>query len=133
MLHIVSTIVVLLIAAGLYYRRRAAVHLRYMTAAFLLDLSLVIYIEATRHAVEQVATGVRPLVYFHAGVSLATMVLYVIQIVLGRQLLAARTAAATDAATIAPVDAARTRHVHRLLGITFCVVRGLNYVTSFML
>ncbi|MCH8268460.1 MAG: hypothetical protein IH846_13160, partial [Acidobacteria bacterium] len=48
MLHIASTLVLVLIVAGLYNRRRPQWHLRFMLSAFVVDLMLVLYIEATR-------------------------------------------------------------------------------------
>src|SRR4051812_28984319 len=117
MLHIISSLVVLLVALGLCFRRRPSWHLKFMVGAFLLDVALVLYIELTRQAVETVAARVRPLLWFHAAVSLGVLVCYVVMIVLGRRLLNGRKA---------------SRGTHRNLGIAFCVLRGLNYVTSFM-
>ncbi|MBZ5541936.1 MAG: hypothetical protein LAN61_15580 [Acidobacteriia bacterium] len=118
MLHLASTLVLLLVAAGLWIRKRNPQwHQRLMIAAFGSDLLLVLYIEFTRHAVEKVVSRVRPLVWFHAGVSLAVLVCYVLMILLGRPMLAGRY---------------ETRALHRVLGITFVVLRSLNYATSYM-
>jgi hypothetical protein len=129
MLHAISTVVVVLIAVGLYFRRRPELHVKFMTAAFVTDLALVVWIEATRGAVETVVARPKPLVWFHAGVSVAVLVLYVVQLTLGRRLLYAPAAAGPAAA---PTGSGH-RALHRNLGITFCVLRGLNYVTAFML
>jgi hypothetical protein len=134
MLHVISTLVLFILAAGIYFRRRPEIHLKVMTSAFLIDLGLVLYIELTRQAVESVVTQVKPLTWFHAAISLSVLVLYVVQIVLGRRLLAARSASlATSAGPISTGDPAHTRNLHRNLGITFCVFRILNYVTAFMI
>jgi uncharacterized membrane protein YozB (DUF420 family) len=118
MLHIASTAVLLLIATGLWFRkRRPELHFRMMIAAFACDVLLVLYIELTRHAVEIVARQIRPIIWFHAGVSLAVLVCYVLMILLGRPMLAGRY---------------ETRMLHRCVGVTFVVLRSLNYVTSFM-
>ena len=118
MLHLTSTGVLVLVAAGLWFRkRRPLIHLRLMVAAFATDVLLVLYIEMTRHAVEKVAAQVRPLIWFHAGVSLAVLVCYVLMILLGRPMLAGRH---------------DTRTLHRIVGMAFVVLRSLNYVTSFM-
>jgi len=118
MLHLASTAVLILIATGLWFRKRnPQVHLRLMLTAFAADVLLVLYIESTRHAVEKVVAHVRPLIWFHAGVSLGVLVCYVMMILLGRPMLAGRY---------------ETRTLHRAVGITFVVLRGLNYVTSFM-
>lgn len=118
MLHIVSSIVLVMVAAGLYFRRKTVVHMRFMVAAFLLDLALVLYIEMTRHAVEKVASHVRPLVYVHAAISLGVLIAYVIMILLGRRVLKGKRA---------------SRSTHRHLGMAFVVLRVLNYVTALMM
>ena len=118
MLHILSTLVLLILAAGFWLRkRRNAVHIRLMIAAFLIDLMLVVYIEISRHAVQKVVASTRPLVWFHAGVSVLVLVCYVIMIQLGRGVLAGHP---------------RARDWHRRMGLTFVVLRGLNYVTSYL-
>ncbi len=118
MLHLLSSIVLVLILTGLWFRqRRPALHVRLMSAAFACDLLLVLYIEASRHAVEKVAVAGSSLIWFHAAVSTLVLVAYVAQIALGRRMLAG----------------VRTpRRVHLALGITFVSLRSLNYVTSFM-
>ncbi len=129
MLHFLSSIAILFIAVGLYFRRRPGIHLKFMTSAFTVDLALVLYIELTRKAVETVAGGTRPLVWFHAAVSVAVLLLYIAQIFVGRRLLASQLAT-----TGGPVSSSGSqRQFHRMLGIAFCVVRGLNYVTSFLI
>ena len=117
MLHIVSTIVLLLILAGVVTRQTPRVHLRWMTTAFVLDMALLLYIELTRDAVGQVAAGATPLLWFHAGISLLVIAAYAGQIALGRRLLA---------------GIRSPRQAHVTLGVTFCVLRSLSHVTSFM-
>jgi len=118
LLHVLSTLVVIIVAAGFWLRkRRNALHIRLMISAFLIDLCLVIYIEISRHAVQKVVTSTRPLVWFHAAVSVAVLATYVMMIQLGRGLLAGRPMA---------------RRWHRVLGMTFVVLRSLNYVTSYL-
>jgi hypothetical protein len=118
MLHLLSTIVVAIIAVGFWLRKRKnPVHVRLMFVAFLVDLFLVLYIEMSRNAVQKVVTSTRPLVWFHAAVSVLVLICYVVMIQLGRSLLAGKSPA---------------RKWHRTLGMTFLVLRGVNYVTSFM-
>ena len=117
-LHLVSTVVLVLIATGLWFRKRdTQIHLRLMISAFAIDLLLVLYIEITRHAVEKVASQVRPLLWFHAGVSVAVLICYVLMIVLGRPMLRGKY---------------ETQKLHRTIGIVFVVLRSLNYVTSYI-
>lgn len=116
-LHLVSSLVVVLVVAGVLNRRNTALHIRIMTAAFIADLGLVLYIEGTRQAVETVVAQTSPLVWFHAGVSTLVLVLYVTQIALGRRILAGQPS---------------PYRLHMVLGITFCLCRGLNYATAFV-
>src|SRR6185369_11339318 len=88
MLHLLSTLVLVLIAAGIACRKRLRVHLALMISAFAMDLGLVIYIEATRHAVEKVVHHTGWLLWFHVLVSVAVLCAYVCQIQLGRRILA---------------------------------------------
>ena len=118
MLHAISTVVLLLIAAGVYYRKQTRVHLRLMLTAFVIDVSLVVYIEITRHAVEKVLHHTGLLLWFHVVVSVAVLIAYVAQIQLGRQILNG-------------FVASRARHFK--LGLTFCALRLINYITSFMI
>ena len=118
MLHFISTAVLVLIGTGLWFRKRnPQLHLRLMISAFTIDVLLVLYIEIRRHAVERVATHIQPLLWFHAGVSLAVLICYVVLIMLGRPMLAGRF---------------QTRSLHRNVGIAFVTLRLLNYVTSYM-
>lgn len=116
MLHVISSFVLVLIGIGLYYRRKPGIHFRLMLAAFVLDLALVIYIEATRHAVEKVATHFRVMLWVHASISLAMLACYPAMMLLGRRVLTGRTT---------------SKAAHRNLGMAFVVLRLLNYVTAF--
>ncbi len=117
MLHALSTVVLILVTAGVMARRRPAVHLRLMTTAFFIDLGIVLYIETTRHAIERVTGPAGPLIWFHASISTLVLLAYLGQITLGRRMLTGR---------------ATSRRAHIALGLTFCVLRGTNYVTAFM-
>jgi hypothetical protein len=118
MLHLASSLVVALLAAGLWLRhRRPQLHLRLMISAFVIDLLLVLYIEVSRHAVEKVVARVSPLLWFHAGISVGVLLCYVVMILLGRGVLAGQ---------------ADSRKWHFAVGMTFVTLRSLNYVTSYM-
>lgn len=116
-LHVASTMIVVLLAIGFANRGARRRHRALMLLAFSADLAMVVYIEATRGAVEKVVAGVPALLWFHVVVSLAVLVCYVGMISLGTRLFAGRY---------------ELRNWHRNLGVTFVVLRGLNYVTSFM-
>ena len=116
--HVVSTIALALIALGLLMLRRSPkAHVACMLGAFALDVALVLYIELTRGAIEQAVKVPPALMSFHIAVSVATLVLYVVQIWLGAKLLKGQQA---------------SRATHKWCGIAFLVCRLANYVTSFM-
>jgi uncharacterized membrane protein YozB (DUF420 family) len=118
MLHVISTLVLAIVAVGFWLRRRRnAVHIRLMISAFLIDLFLVLYIEFSRNAVQKVVASSRPLVWFHAAVSVVVLVCYVVMIQLGRNVLAGNSFA---------------RKRHKMVGIVFVVLRSLNYITSYL-
>ncbi len=130
MLHLISTMVLVVIAVGLYYRKSRNLHWRLMASAFGLDLGLVLYIEFSRAAVEKVVSEGKAFVWFHAGISLAVIALYVVMLGLGRTLLlntSVNRGMATSGAAIASKDQ------HRNVGIAFCVLRILNYVTALLM
>lgn len=134
MLHIVSTMVLLILLTGVYFRRRREIHTKLMTSAFVIDLALVLYIELTRHAVGTVTTQVRPLLWFHAAISTSVLVLYVVMIVLGRKMLAgAEQSMASGAGSLNVGITGQTRTLHRNLGMTFLALRVVSYVTAFMI
>lgn len=107
MTHIASTMVLFLIAAGIYFRRRPQWHFRLMVSAFLIDLSIVVYLEATRQAVKKVTSQGSGLLWFHVAVSVLVLVAYVIQIMLGSKLLS---------------GVVIKRQPHLMMGISFCVL-----------
>lgn len=120
---VVSTLVLLIIGLGLVFRHRPRVHIPCMVSAFLLDISLVLFIELNRHAIETVSEGARQpfsngLLLFHVSMSVVVLLLYGIQAWQGRGLLKGK-------------EALRLRH--RYLGCVFVGCRLLNYVTSFFI
>ena len=116
-LHVASTLVLAILVAGFAFRRSRRRHRALMLLAFAIDIGLVVWIEATRGAVEQVAPGMSALLAFHIVVSTAVLFAYVGMIGLGKRLFGGR----LDLQTW-----------HRNLGIGFVVLRSLNYVTSFL-
>lgn len=123
MLILFSTVILLVIAFGLYKRRQPKVHIPVMGLAFVMDIALVLYIEWTRHAIETFAESVavpmdKTLLLFHIGVSLVTILLYVALIVSGIRLFRG------DAAV---------RTWHRGLAGAFILFRLTNYATSFFI
>ncbi len=117
MLHAISTGVMFILFAGLYFRRkRPALHWKLMVTAFAIDLSVVLYLELTRQAIEGLPHA-SPLLLFHVAVSVCVIACYLINFALGSRLLRGRTG---------------IRGAHRNVGITFMTLRSLNFVTSFI-
>lgn len=126
MFYYASSFILLLIIAGLVYRRQTKIHVPLMIAAFVLDLSLVLVIEFQRHAVEKVvetaSQGTDWFLVFHAVISLIVLVLYVLLMKSGFKILKLKKAAANFSVE---------RFEHRNLAAAFLVLRLVNYVTSF--
>ena len=115
-LHFLSTIVLILIAIGIWKRKEPRAHFAAMLSAFIIDVALVLYIELTRHAVDSVTTQPGPLLLFHVAISVIVLAAYVFQLELGRRLLK---------------GAVASRSLHIWVGVTFCSLRLVNYITSF--
>lgn len=119
MLHLASSVVLALIVLGTWIRRRhPRAHVAIMVGAFVVDLGLVIYIEATRRAVETVVTTGPSFVHLHALISTLVLVAYAAQLTLGWRMLS---------------GVATARRTHAVIGIAFVSLRSLNYVTSLFL
>jgi len=118
MFHAISTLVLLLLAAGFLSRRRRRIHIPIMLAAFGLDLSLVLAIEITRGAIRKATTAPPPLLLFHVLVSVLALVFYGAMYVLGRRVQS---------------GAEQLRPWHRRTALVFGACRATNYVTSWML
>lgn len=122
MFSLISTFVLVIIAAGIYFRKTSKIHIPLMLIAFVIDFSLVIAIELQRKAVENVvseAIDKEPdsFVLFHAGISLLVLVFYVVMIVTGMKLRKDRTYLV----------------LHKYSAIIFIILRLTNYATSFFM
>lgn len=116
-LKTLSCFVFLLINLGLIYRKNRRRHVRLMSAAFVIDLLLVLYIELTKNAVKTAVHPPHAFILFHVVVSVLVLVGYVAQIILGRKLLKGA--------------GADVRKTHIRVGASFYVLRLTNLVTSF--
>jgi len=118
MLHAISTVAVLVIFAGLWFRKRdRRLHKRLMLSAFAIDVGLVLYIELTARAVEQVDRDMGGLLAFHVAVSVGAVLLYLVMFALGWRLDRGHEGA---------------RAWHRNCGVAFVALRLTNYVTSYV-
>jgi hypothetical protein len=114
-LQLVSIGVLALLAVGLAVRGRTGAHVAAMSAAVGLDLALLLYIEATRHAVERVAGSVSPFIWVHASLSLVVVAAYATQTASGWRRLAGK-----------PFS----RRMHVAVGLTLLGLRVANFVTG---
>lgn len=110
-----STAVLVLIAAGLAFRRRRKIHIPIMVSAFALDLGSVIFLQIQRHAVQKAASEPTTILMVHISFALATIVLYTAMAVTGTRL--ARKGVG--------------RRTHKSLACVFLACRIGTWATSF--
>lgn len=88
--YVLASIAMVLIAAGLFFASDRRRHVPLMLLAFGLDMTGLVLVEFSRHAVEKVAKGgVSAMTYFHTAVAVLAVVGYFVQIVTGRRLMRA--------------------------------------------
>ena len=116
MLKALNVAIVLLLFYGLSQRFRPKVHIPVMALAFVLDMSLVLYIELNRHAIKQAIGPTAPVMKVHLVFSTLVVVLYVVQIATG--ILRYRRGGMAS---------------HKFTGAAFMVCRLGNLVTSFLI
>lgn len=83
----------LAIVVGTFMHHRRTFHVRMMVGCFVADVALLLAVELTRDAVAQAAEGVSTadwLLIVHISFSVAMLVLWGLQIVLGRRVLKGR-------------------------------------------
>jgi len=83
MLVLASSAVFAILLIGLYFRRKPRLHIPLMLLAFVLDVSLVIYLEFARSALTTASAPPHGFVLFHVCLAVITLMLYVIQIISG--------------------------------------------------
>lgn len=123
MASFVSTFILLVIAVGWFFRRHVAIHIPCMVVAFLMDLTLLLYIEGTRQAIHTVTDSLKTpaqhaFLLFHVSVSLLVILLYLVQMVSGIVLKR-------------KPGILSMRNAHKMSAIAFIVCRSANYITSF--
>ncbi len=117
MLFAASSVIVLILAIGLYFRHNRKLHPPIMMLAFILDILLVLVIELQRQAVEQVVEGLdSTLLTFHVIVSVTVVLLYIALLFTGIKVLKGQN---------------QMMSAHRMLAYAFIIGRLTNYITSF--
>lgn len=88
--YVLATLAIFLIAAGLFFASDRRRHVPLMLAAFVADIVGLLLVEFGAHAVEGVMAGKGTMwTYIHITFSVATLVLYGVQIATGRRLMRA--------------------------------------------
>ncbi len=82
-LSIISIFACTLLIVGYVSRRHRKIHIPLMVSAFTIDMGLLLYIELTRHAIEQAVESPGGLLIFHIIISVGVVVLYIGQVVSG--------------------------------------------------
>lgn len=125
MFIVISTLVILILAAGLIFRHKRKLHIPLMSTAFAIDLSLVLIIELQRQAIENVIVNHNNFVWFHVSISVLVLVLYIVLAVTGSKM--SKLAAGPEFYNLMLVK------VHKLASLLFIAFRLTNYVTSFFM
>lgn len=107
--------VYVILVIGYLNRRKRRVHIPLMLTAFVIDMAMLLYIELTRNAIQAAQDRMSTIMLVHVLLSVATLVLYVGQIITGIRKLKGKPST-----------------WHRIGGHSFMLARLGNLVTSFM-
>lgn len=117
----ISTLVILIVFIGLLYRHNKKIHIPLMSAAFAIDLTLVLIIELQRKAIENVLVNHSLFVWFHVIISVLVLVFYTILANTGAKM-----------AKVIRIDGeTKLVKIHKFSAMIFVILRLTNYVTSF--
>lgn len=119
--HAISTVSLIILLCGMYYRKDKKKHIPLMITAFVIDVALVLYIEVNRAVVHQVTSEIKEMsgiMVFHVIISVITLILFGLQIILG---------------LILKRGAETARFWHKYSGWSLLVFRLGNYVTSYLI
>ena len=119
LMQIQSICILLIMIAGIYWRRNRSRHIRLMSVAMIWDVILILQIELSRSAILKASKAVgNPLALnVHVSIAVTTVILYGIMVYTGRKLL-------NGDHSIRPK--------HRMLGYTTFLMRVLTFATSFL-
>lgn len=116
--QIQSSLILVLLFVGLYFKRDRARHVKIMYTAIAWDILLVLQIEFTRSAIAKASKVIQntAILNIHVALALTTVVLYFGLIYLGRKMLRGEHV---------------NRALHKNLGLMTVLLRILVFVTSF--
>jgi hypothetical protein len=117
-MQIQSLCIVLLMTAGIWFRRNRQLHVKIMAVTIFWDILLILQIELSRSAILKASKAVNNelMLNIHVLIAVLTVVLYGFMIYSGRAMLSGRS---------------QFREKHRRLGYTTYLMRILTFVTSF--
>ena len=115
--HLQAILILCLMAIGISFRRRRALHIKIMALSMAWDVLLILQIELTRGAIVKVATPLRNSLLLNLHIILAVLCVlgYITLVVTGRKVLKNHS----------------FRTLHGRLGLSVFVMRILVFVTSF--
>lgn len=113
-----SFCILLIMIAGIFWRRNRSWHIKIMSVAMIWDVILILQIELSRSAILKASKAINNhlALNIHVSIAVTTVILYGIMIYTGRKLLRGE-----------PV-----RKQHRFLGYTTFFMRVLTFATSFL-
>ncbi len=113
-----SLCIVLLLTAGIYFRRRRNLHVKIMSVAIIWDILIILQVELSRSAILKASKALSNalLLNIHVTIAVTTVVLYGFMIYTGRKFLKGEV---------------EIRKRHKTLGWTTYMMRILTFVTSF--
>lgn len=120
--QIQSGIVLALLFLGVYFAKNRKKHIRIMSAAVIWDICLILQIELSRDAIAKAAEsmseiGTKVMLNVHVSIAVTTVILYFVQIYLGRSSIKHNRDSLLDR--------------HKLFGYLTVSMRILTFVTSF--
>lgn len=120
--QIQSGIVLALLFGGVYYAKNRKKHIRFMSAAVIWDIILILQIELNRDAIAKATEamseiGTKVMLNVHVSIAVTTVILYFVQIYLGRTSIKHNRNSLLDR--------------HKLFGYLTVSMRILTFVTSF--
>lgn len=117
-----STLIVILMFAGVYFRKIRNRHVKIMSTVIIWDVLLILQIELNRSAIAKAADAVmevsnKMILNIHVSIAVATVILYVFMVITGRKILK---------------EGLDFKPKHKMLAFGTVTMRVLTYVTSFM-
>jgi len=114
-----STLILILIYIGLYYRKKPNYHVKLMASAIIWDILLILQIELTRGAIEKASKVMtNPLLLnFHVSIAVGSVLCYFALIYTGGKVLKGKR---------------NMLKYHRPVGVLAVVLRTLTYITSYL-